>query len=86
MTAIYCVIRCILYPGTRICVASATLKQALAVLKKITEDLCIQHGYGSTLLKNEIEKAGGKVSGSVSGKTDFLINNNTASGSAKNKK
>ena len=37
-------------------------------------------------LKNEIEKAGGKVSGSVSGKTDFLINNNTASGSAKNKK
>lgn len=37
-------------------------------------------------LKNEIEKAGGKVSGSVSGKTDFLINNDTASGSAKNKK
>lgn len=37
-------------------------------------------------LKNEIEKAGGKVSGSVSGKTDFLINNNTASGSAKIKK
>lgn len=37
-------------------------------------------------LKNEIEKAGGKVSGSVSGKTDFLINNNTASGSEKNKK
>lgn len=56
LTSIYCVIRCILYPGTRICVASATLKQALAVLKKITEDLCIQHGYGSTLLKNEIEK------------------------------
>lgn len=56
LTSIYCVIRCILYPGTRICVASATLKQALAVLKKITEDLCLQHGYGSILLKNEIEK------------------------------
>lgn len=56
LTAVYCVIRCILYPGTRICVASATLKQALAVLKKITEDLCVQHGYGSDLLKNEIEK------------------------------
>ena len=56
ITSVYCVIRCILYPGTRICVASATLKQALAVLKKITEDLCVQHGFGSTLLNNEIEK------------------------------
>lgn len=37
-------------------------------------------------LKAEIEKAGGKVAGSVSSKTDYLINNDTLSGSSKNKK
>lgn len=33
-----------------------------------------------------IEERGGKVTGSVTSKTDFLINNDTASGSTKNKK
>ena len=37
-------------------------------------------------LKELIEKNGGKVSGSVSSKTNFLINNDTASNSSKNKK
>jgi len=37
-------------------------------------------------LKEAIESAGGKVTGSVSEKTDYLINNDAASGSAKNKK
>lgn len=37
-------------------------------------------------LKNQIEKRGGKVSGSVSSKTDYLINNDVSSGSSKNKK
>lgn len=37
-------------------------------------------------LKAEIEKAGGKVAGSVSKKTDYLINNDVASSSSKNKK
>jgi len=37
-------------------------------------------------LKERIEALGGKVAGSVSSKTDFLINNDTTSGSAKNKK
>ncbi|MBC5659568.1 NAD-dependent DNA ligase LigA [Anaerosacchariphilus sp. NSJ-68] len=37
-------------------------------------------------LKEEIERRGGKVTGSVTGKTDYLINNDTASGSSKNKK
>ncbi len=36
-------------------------------------------------LKEFIENAGGKVSGSVSSKTDFLINNDIASNSSKNK-
>ncbi len=37
-------------------------------------------------LKELIEKRGGKVTGSVTGKTDYLINNDTESSSSKNKK
>ena len=37
-------------------------------------------------LQELIESRGGKVTGSVTGKTDYLINNDTASGSSKNKK
>ena len=37
-------------------------------------------------LKELIERRGGKVTGSVTGKTDYLINNDTASASSKNKK
>lgn len=37
-------------------------------------------------LKELIENLGGKVSGSVSAKTDYLINNDNSSGSSKNKK
>lgn len=39
LTAIFCVVKCILYPGIKICVASKTLKQAKEVLKKITSEL-----------------------------------------------
>lgn len=39
LTAVFCVVRCILYPGTKICVASKTLKQAKEVLKKITTEM-----------------------------------------------
>lgn len=38
------------------------------------------------MVKEAIEKAGGKTSGSVSGKTDYLINNDINSSSGKNKK
>ena len=37
-------------------------------------------------LKEHIEKLGGKVTGSVTSKTDYLINNDIESGSGKNKK
>lgn len=37
--AVFCVIRCILYPGTTINIASKTLKQASEVLKKIETEL-----------------------------------------------
>ena len=36
--------------------------------------------------KEKIENAGGKVSGSVSAKTSYLVNNDTESTSGKNKK
>jgi hypothetical protein len=35
LTALYCVCRCILYPGTKICLASKTRKQGMEVLEKI---------------------------------------------------
>lgn len=38
-TALFCVIRAILYPGTQIVVASKTIKQAKEVLKKIINEL-----------------------------------------------
>ena len=44
-------------------------------------------GYGNRgELKAAIERAGGKVSGSVSARTDYLINNDVKSASGKNKK
>ena len=46
----------------------------------------LEHFTNRNELKELIEKNGGKVSGSVSNKTNFLINNDTASNSSKNKK
>lgn len=46
----------------------------------------LEHFTNRNELKELIEKNGGKVSGSVSSKTNFLINNDTASNSSKNKK
>ena len=39
LSAIFCVIRCILYPGTKICIASGTRGQAVNVLEKIILEL-----------------------------------------------
>lgn len=39
LSAIYCVVRCILYPGTRVCIASGTRGQAVNVLEKIVQEL-----------------------------------------------
>ncbi len=46
----------------------------------------LTHYENRNLLKEEIEKKGGKVTGSVTGKTTCLINNDTTSQSSKNKK
>jgi len=39
LSAIYCCVRAILYPGTRICIASGTRGQAINVLEKIIQEL-----------------------------------------------
>lgn len=51
LTALFCVIRCILYPGTKIIVVSGTLKQANEVLLKIKDDFMV----GSPILRTEIK-------------------------------
>ena len=52
LIAIFCVIQCILYPGSRICLASKTRKQATEIIDKIREILM----PNSDNLKLEIEE------------------------------
>ena len=54
LTALFCIVRCILFPKTKICIASATRPQANEVLSKITDDFMKNYGWGSENLKNEI--------------------------------
>lgn len=46
----------------------------------------VEHFKNRRELQEEIEKRGGRVTGSVTSKTSYLINNDTASASSKNKK
>lgn len=52
LTALFCCVRCILFPGTKIVVSSGTLKQANEVLLKIQDDFM----KNSSILRSEIEK------------------------------
>ncbi len=52
ITALFCCVRCILFPGTKIVVSSGTLKQANEVLLKIQDDFMKR----SPILCSEIEK------------------------------
>ena len=52
LTALFCCVRCILFPGTKIIVSSGTLKQANEVLLKIQDDFMKQ----SSILRSEISK------------------------------
>ena len=54
LVALFCVCRAILYPGSKICVASATRPQANEVLSKIVDDFMKEHDWGSENLKREI--------------------------------
>ena len=59
LSAIYCVIRCILYPGTKVCIASGTRGQAINVLEKIMFEL----KPASPELCAEIDEKQSKVNG-----------------------
>lgn len=57
LTALFAIVRCILFPKTKICIASATRPQANEVLLKITDDFMKNYGWGSENLKREITYA-----------------------------
>ncbi|WP_196032705.1 terminase large subunit domain-containing protein [Flavonifractor plautii] len=59
LSAIFCCIRCILYPGTKICIASGTRGQGINVLEKIMTEL----KPVSTELCNEIDEKQSKING-----------------------
>lgn len=54
MTALYAVCRCILFPGTIICVASFRKEQSREVITKIMNDFMKLYDWGSMNLCNEI--------------------------------
>ena len=54
LTALYCVVRCVLFPGTKICVASGVKSQAVEVITKIETDFLKNYSWGSQNLRNEI--------------------------------
>lgn len=82
MSAIYCVTRCTLYPGTKICIASGTRGQAILVLEKILYELKPL----SPELANEINDRETKVNntlGQIAFKNGSMIKVVTASDSAR---
>ena len=59
LCAVYICTRCILYPGTKVCIASGTRGQALGVLEKIIRELKVR----SAELANEIDDRETKMNG-----------------------
>lgn len=59
LCAVFCVVRCILYPGTRICVASGTRGQGINILEKILIEL----KPNSKELENEINEKESQMNG-----------------------
>jgi len=54
LLALFCVIRCILYPGSKIVIVGPTRKQGTEVLEKIEKELMQMFGIGSENLRREI--------------------------------
>ncbi len=76
LTALFCCVRCILFPGTKIVVSSGTLKQANEVLLKVQDDFMKQ----SSILRSEIEKCNiGQNDASIYFKNGSWIKTRTSS-------
>ena len=76
LTALFCCVRCILFPGTKIVVSSGTLKQANEVLLKIQDDFMKQ----SPIVRSEIEKCNiGQNDASIYFKNGSWIKTRTSS-------
>lgn len=60
LIAIYCCVRCVLYPGTKICIASGTRGQATNVLEKIRTEIIPK----SNELKSELRGGDIKIAAS----------------------
>lgn len=54
LTSLFSVVRCLLFPQTKICIASATRPQANEVLSKIVDDFKKNYTWGSDNLRREI--------------------------------
>lgn len=65
LIALYCVIRCILYPATKVCVASGIKSQAIEIIGKIDTDFLKIHDWGSKNLANEIVKCSTSINDAV---------------------
>lgn len=63
LVALYCVVRCILFPGSKICIASARKEQSLEVIQKIVDDFMKNYGWGSNNLRAEISEYSTSING-----------------------
>lgn len=54
LVSLYCVVRSILFPGSKICIASCRKEQSLEVIQKIVDDFMKNYSWGSNNLRAEI--------------------------------
>lgn len=84
LTALFCVVRCILFPGTQIVVCSGTRSQGSEVLLKIKDIFCKNYDWGSANLNNEIKDISiGANKAEIEFKNGSVIRVATASDSAR---
>jgi len=56
LTALFCCVRCILFPGSKVVICSGTRPQGNQILQKIQDEFLKNYTWGSANLNNEIEK------------------------------
>lgn len=54
LIALYCCVRSVLFPGTKIVVASGVKSQAIEIISKINDEFLKNYSWGSQNLRNEI--------------------------------